>query len=125
MSEPCHMGCPAEAYPTPKYRVRHWRAGEKPCESARRCRELYDCRIRKQLAQEQRWICPLCSKRLPTRIVGNVHVDHKVPASRGGGNDWGNLQAVHKRCNLDKGELTNQEHAAKSEWRRLSLVPAA
>lgn len=122
MEPSCPLGCPAEAYPTTKYRCRHWRRGESPCESAQRCRELYDSRVRKQLAQEQKWVCPLCKERLPTQIPGNVHVDHKIPVSRGGSNDWANLQAVHKRCNLDKGALTPGEHRAKLSWWRFKGI---
>ena len=37
----------------------------------------------------------------------SVHVDHKVPKSKGGGDDLSNLQAVHVRCNLIKGDRSD------------------
>ncbi|WP_047046299.1 HNH endonuclease [Vibrio mexicanus] len=43
--------------------------------------------------------CPLCDHEL---IWGQFQVDHKVPHSRGGGNEFANLQLTHAFCNNSK-----------------------
>lgn len=54
------------------------------------------------IVKEQDGICRLCGGRLP-ETLRHIHVDHIVPASRGGSDERSNLQAVHWRCNLVKG----------------------
>ena len=45
--------------------------------------------------------CYLCSDPL----VGEVHVDHVIPLSKGGAHSYGNLKPTHARCNLRKSDL--------------------
>ncbi len=53
------------------------------------------------LYARQRGICPLCGLHM-MRVAG-LHVDHRIPVSRGGQHVSWNLQLVHALCNLAKG----------------------
>jgi 5-methylcytosine-specific restriction endonuclease McrA len=53
-------------------------------------RELYD---------EQDGICALCGETLAGQ---DVEVDHKIAFCYGGGNERGNIQLAHGRCNRQK-----------------------
>ena len=64
----------------------------------REWRKLYLVR----LIVQQRALCGICGNRLPID-EHQIHIDHKVPISRGG-MDWPeNLQATCAPCNLRKG----------------------
>lgn len=43
----------------------------------------------------------------------HIHLDHKMPISRGGTNDGSNLQWLCGPCNLKKGVSTHEEYASK------------
>ncbi len=47
-----------------------------------------------------------CGVRLTT---DNLQIDHMYPVSRGGSNDDENLQALCRRCNIRKGNHTDEE----------------
>jgi 5-methylcytosine-specific restriction enzyme A len=56
------------------------------------------------------------------RVEAATEVDHVVPRSRGGGDEWSNLQALCKRCHSAKtaredGGFGHVEGKAKSEAR--------
>lgn len=44
--------------------------------------------------------CGLCNGTVEQQ---DIHIDHIIPVSRGGGNHAGNLQVTHAACNLRKG----------------------
>jgi 5-methylcytosine-specific restriction endonuclease McrA len=44
--------------------------------------------------------CPLCKGVLPKN---EIHEDHIIPISYGGGNERSNIQLVHAKCNLKRG----------------------
>ena len=54
------------------------------------------------LIVRQRAICGICGVVL-SEYESDIHIDHKIPLARGGGNEVDNLHAVHRRCNLAKG----------------------
>ena len=54
-----------------------------------------------ELIYEQKNICPLCKQNMPNDTL-NIHVDHILPRSKGGGNEKINLQATHSFCNIRK-----------------------
>lgn len=96
----------------------HLRYNEEPCEDCRLA-SAADSRLRKKprrfwkaLWLEQFGVCPLCGRPIPFE-GSEVHVDHIVPASKGGASDLANLQAVHKKCNLIKSNRTDQWARAK------------
>jgi 5-methylcytosine-specific restriction endonuclease McrA len=50
--------------------------------------------------------CQYCDKRF---AYADLTIDHVIPKSRGGSNDWTNLVACCKRCNQNKGPRTPVE----------------
>lgn len=52
-----------------------------------------------ELFQLQDGKCAICRQELQW---GQFHVDHKIPHSRGGGNEFANLQLTHSFCNRSK-----------------------
>ncbi len=61
---------------------------------------------RAEIARSQRYRCMYCGVRLTT---DNLQIDHMYPVSRGGPNDHHNLQALCRRCNIRKGNHTDEE----------------
>ena len=51
----------------------------------------------KRLKELQQSKCPICKQKLSKH-----HIDHIVPLSKGGANDFGNLQLLCPSCNLNK-----------------------
>ncbi len=74
---------------------------EEPTLHTNKSRLLY------QLCIEQEWECPLCRCELPhspSKLrLELMELDHIQPKSTGGTNANKNLQAVHLRCNREKG----------------------
>ena len=62
----------------------------------------YNLETIKKMHSNQGGKCPLCGKSVKL-IRYQFEVDHKVPLSRGGGNELDNLQITHTGCNRDKG----------------------
>ena len=52
-----------------------------------------------QLYELQRGRCAACF----APLKGEYHIDHREALSRGGANEWSNLQLLHPRCNMKKG----------------------
>lgn len=67
-------------------------------------------RQRVAIAQRDGWRCHYCSVDL--RRERKWHVDHLVPASRGGSNQPSNLAASCVLDNLRKGDMTEEEYRA-------------
>ena len=64
-------------------------------------------RLRKHLPdliEAQDGLCGICGAPLPEEIDSAIHVDHIKPRSKGGSNDYDNLQAVHDSCNRRKSD---------------------
>ena len=55
--------------------------------------------IEKYLLDQQKGRCACCKE----KITGRHHLDHKVPLSRGGLHEDGNLEILCETCNLSKG----------------------
>lgn len=55
-----------------------------------------------QQARRSNARCPICEEAL-SRYDDHNHIDHIKPRAKGGTNDLGNLQVVHRVCNLRKG----------------------
>lgn len=54
------------------------------------------------LLEQQKGRCAACGEWLPEER-SEVHVDHIIPAAKGGTNDLRNLQLLHRVCNQRKG----------------------
>ena len=55
----------------------------------------------REMHSKQGGKCALCGKSVEL-IPYQYEVDHKVPRSRGGGDELDNLQITHTRCNREK-----------------------
>lgn len=58
------------------------------------------------LARRQGYTCAYTGRKIDNKTVS---VDHVVPRSRGGGNNWGNLVAAHREINNKKANRTPEE----------------
>jgi hypothetical protein len=56
--------------------------------------------FRKALWEEHCGICGICAE--PVTFM-EMWVDHVIPVSLNGGEEWANLQPSHPRCNIAKG----------------------
>ena len=63
----------------------------------------------RKLLEMQGYKCALSGVRLEPK---NAELDHKVPLSRGGTNDLGNLQWLTREVNRAKGAMDNDEFIA-------------
>jgi 5-methylcytosine-specific restriction endonuclease McrA len=61
---------------------------------------------RKNVCIRDKNTCQYCKIKLP---CSDLTIDHVVPKSQGGGNEWTNLVACCKRCNQRKGPRTPKE----------------
>ncbi|WP_165921987.1 HNH endonuclease [Rhizobium azibense] len=68
------------------------------------------------------WTCQACFISTPKSVRGTnaanePHMDHIVPLSRGGDHAPSNCRCLCRKCNLDKGSLTDREWQAKKRKR--------
>jgi 5-methylcytosine-specific restriction endonuclease McrA len=54
--------------------------------------------------------CYLCKNPIE---IGSDSLEHKIPLSRGGTNNYENLDIAHRRCNSRKHNLTEEEYLIK------------
>lgn len=65
----------------------------------------------------QRGLCPYIGK--PIYLGYDANLDHIIPRARGGSNDTDNLEWVHKRINMMKGDSTKDEFR---EWLKANPI---
>jgi 5-methylcytosine-specific restriction endonuclease McrA len=63
-----------------------------------------------QMVEDQGGLCAYCE----VPLDGVYSVDHMIPLSRGGGNDWSNLAITCPPCNMRKHTRTAEEFLASS-----------
>ena len=51
-----------------------------------------------------------------------IHMDHVIPESMGGTTTYNNLQVTCRKCNLDKGVLSESEFMNKLRTRALNIL---
>lgn len=71
-------------------------SGERGAHSAEELSQMY---------RDQDGRCAYCE----VALDGSYHVDHMVPLSRGGANDWSNIAIACPRCNWRKNDQTAEE----------------
>jgi len=64
-------------------------------------------KIRSRIFERDQWACTYCGE-----VTSDLHCDHVVPVSKGGGNEDTNLTTACKHCNLSKGPKRLED------WRR-------
>ena len=63
-------------------------------------------RTKSEIYEKQKGRCNYCGRKLD---INYLHIDHKSPVSRDGGDNPGNLQLLCPPCNSRKGDLTDGE----------------
>lgn len=63
-------------------------------------RQPFFAHVITDLYDEQSGACAICGDPLD---LNRMHVDHRIPFSKGGGNERGNIQLAHPSCNQQKG----------------------
>lgn len=58
-----------------------------------------------QMVDDQQGLCAYCE----TPLFGTYHIDHMIPVSRGGTDDWTNLAIACPTCNISKSARTVEE----------------
>ena len=51
-----------------------------------------------------------------------IHMDHVIPESKGGATTYNNLQVTCRKCNLDKGVLSEDEFTQRLRQRALNIL---
>ena len=68
-------------------------------------------RNRDRLKRTAGTVCHWCGQAidptLPAQHPDSFEADHHNPYSKGGGHDFKNLRAFHRKCNLEKGNKTD------------------
>ena len=62
-----------------------------------------------ELLEKQEGFCFYCGELLYSSFDKEIHIEHKIPISRGGPNDISNIALSCARCNLQKGTKTDEE----------------
>ena len=65
------------------------------------------------LFEKQEGYCFYCGELLYSSFDKDVHIEHKIPVSRGGSNDISNIALSCSKCNLQKGTKTHEEFLKK------------
>ncbi len=82
--------------------VRNWRASLRQATGRHTSSEV------QQMYRDQGGLCAYCD----AQLEGRFDVDHMVPLSRGGSNDWENLAVACPPCNRGKHTRTAEEFMA-------------
>ncbi|HVO32713.1 MAG TPA: HNH endonuclease [Elusimicrobiota bacterium] len=118
------MRGPLSKYTTKPYKIR-WGGWMKACEafvrfkqndpqfekvlkpqSVARSRAISE-KIRLQVLKCGNYKCQKCGRSPATHAGIFLHIDHKIPFSKGGSNDLENLQVLCNKCNLGKNNNEN------------------
>lgn len=72
---------------------------------------------RKNLMHRDKYTCQYCGK-----IGGDLTVDHIMPRSRGGQDEWENVVVACLRCNVGKGNKTPEEAGLKMKCKPIRPI---
>ena len=85
-------------------------------------RRAFSASLISEMLEAQRGICPLCERPISRDTLGPFHVDHIIPVAYGGGDERDNLQVVHPRCNLHKGDAVHLDDLVAYMERRAEAL---
>lgn len=71
------------------------------------------CNIKKEFKNENEKVCYYCKKSITNEK--ELTVDHLIPLSRGGKDDKTNMVISCRKCNFEKGDLTEEEYIRFNE----------
>ena len=82
-------------------------------------KEQISTNLRRMVIERDGLRCVYCDLDLTNN---EVHLDHVVPESQGGTTTYNNLQVTCRKCNLEKGILTESEFVNKLRNRALNIL---
>ena len=75
--------------------------------------------LRRRVIERDGIHCVYCDDDLSN---AEIHMDHVIPESKGGTTTYNNLQVTCRKCNLDKGVLSESEFMNKLRTRALNIL---
>lgn len=84
-----------------------WENGNKYEETIRQERKIMNDDIRYNVLKRDNYTCQICGATAKDGV--KLHVDHIIPVSKGGKTVMSNLQTLCDRCNLGKGNKTDED----------------
>ena len=75
--------------------------------------------LRRMVIERDGLRCVYCDVDLTN---SEVHLDHVIPESQGGETTFHNLQVTCRKCNLEKGILSESEFTNKLRTRALNIL---
>lgn len=82
-------------------------------------KERIPINLRRMIIERDGLRCVYCGVDL---IHAEVHLDHVIPESQGGATSYSNLQVTCRKCNLEKGVLTESEFENKLRDRAINIL---
>jgi len=82
-------------------------------------KERIPTNLRRMVIERDGLRCVYCDLDLTNN---EVHLDHLIPESQGGTTSFNNLQVTCRKCNLEKGILTESEFVDKLRTRALNIL---
>ena len=75
--------------------------------------------LRRMVIERDGLRCVYCDVDLTN---AEVHMDHVIPESKGGPTTFDNLQVTCRKCNIEKGVLSESEFTNKLRTRALNIL---
>lgn len=82
-------------------------------------KERIPLNLRRRVIERDGLRCVYCDDDLTN---AEVHLDHVIPESQGGPTSYENLQVTCRKCNLQKGVLTEAVFVDKLRTRALNIL---
>lgn len=76
-------------------------------------------RIRTMVIERDGRRCVFCGVDLE---IKEIHIDHVIPESKGGPTTYDNLQVTCRKCNTEKGALSESEFENKLRTRAINIL---
>lgn len=74
-------------------------------------RRLMTPELRRKIMERDNYTCQICGKYMPDEV--GLHIDHKIPVSKGGKTIPSNLQVLCSKCNGSKSNSVNDIYISK------------
>jgi len=75
--------------------------------------------LRRMVIERDGQRCVFCGVDLE---INEIQLDHVIPESQGGSTSFGNLQVTCKKCNTEKGVLTEEQFLNKLRTRAINIL---
>ena len=82
-------------------------------------KERIPVNLRRMVIERDGLRCVYCGVDL---VNAEVHLDHVIPESQGGATSYSNLQVTCRKCNLEKGVLTESQFEDKLRARAINIL---